>query len=171
MNEKDKRTLGELHFDICNDARTIIEKKNNDYRGGSGDTFANFRGSRSLGIDPVVGVLLRMQDKMMRIKTFNEKGMLQICDESVKDAVMDIINYAVIVYGMVKEEKLVPPVRVTEPIEDRWTITCADESHPGFSKSGCDCNLCDALERSEDAKETKESNKRLVPRMPDHTVS
>jgi hypothetical protein len=100
--------LVELHHHLCDSARKIMEAKNHDYRGGSGDPFANFRGSTSLGIDPILGIMLRMQDKMMRIKTFAEKGTLKVKGEGVDDALMDLINYTVLLGGLCHEERATP---------------------------------------------------------------
>jgi len=85
--------------------REIMTKKNHDYRGGSGDPYANFRGSDNLGIHPIVGIMLRVQDKMMRIKTFVEKGELMVQDESIEDALVDVQNYMDLIYGLIKEGK------------------------------------------------------------------
>lgn len=97
--------LIQRHMDLCQRARDIMVAKNHDYRGGGGDPFANFRGSNTFGIDPIVGILLRMQDKMMRIKTFAEKGQLKVKGEGVEDAILDIINYAALIDGLCREER------------------------------------------------------------------
>ena len=98
------------HFDsIIGKARAIMLAKNHDYRGGSGDPFANFKGSTALGISPILGILLRMQDKMMRIKTFSEKGELLVQDEGVENAIIDIIDYAVLVSAMIEDTKEIAP--------------------------------------------------------------
>lgn len=94
-----------LHDELTRHARGIMEAKNHDYRGGSGDPYANFRGSVSLGVDPITGVLLRVQDKLMRIKTFAEKGELKVKGEGLKDAVTDVINYMVLAYGLATEKR------------------------------------------------------------------
>lgn len=94
-----------LHDDLCKSAKDLMTRKNHDYTSGSGDSFANFRGSTYLGINPVLGVMLRMQDKMMRIKTFAEKGELKVKDEGIKDALVDLINYTVLMYGLIEEGK------------------------------------------------------------------
>jgi hypothetical protein len=83
----------------------IIERKNHDYTGGDGDPYANFRGSVSLGISPILGILLRVQDKLMRIKTFDDKGELKVKGESVTDALVDVGNYMALIYGLVKEKQ------------------------------------------------------------------
>jgi len=83
--------------------REIMMKKNHDYRGGSGDPYANFRGSTNLGIDPILGILLRVQDKIQRIRTFAAKGVLKVEGESVKDALIDTQNYMDLIWGLIKE--------------------------------------------------------------------
>jgi hypothetical protein len=84
-------------------SREIMMKKNHDYRGGSGDPYANFRGSTNLGVKPVVGILLRVQDKIQRIRTFSEKGKLAVENESVQDSLIDIQNYMDLIWGLIKE--------------------------------------------------------------------
>jgi hypothetical protein len=90
--------------ELYKNARSIMEQKNHDYRGGSGDPYQNFRGATNLRIHPVVGILLRLQDKMMRIQTFVEKGELKVKGESIEDALCDIINYTALMRGMIHEE-------------------------------------------------------------------
>lgn len=104
-----ERTMVQIHNELTAKALAIVEAKNHDYRGGQGDLFANFRGSVSLGIPPVVGVMLRMQDKMMRIKTFVERGTLAVKAESAEDAVIDLINYSVIMGGLLAEMRAAQP--------------------------------------------------------------
>lgn len=105
--------LLEQHDELCKSAKDLMTRKNHDYTSGSGDPFANFRGSSYLGIDPVLGVMLRMQDKMMRVRTFAEKGELKVKDEGVKDALVDLINYTVLMYGLISEGK--PATTTKEP--------------------------------------------------------
>ena len=85
-------------------ARSIMEAKNHDYRGGSGDPYSNFRGSIIYGIDPVIGVLLRIQDKTKRIETFAKKGDLLVKGESIDDALIDIINYCALIRGIIMSD-------------------------------------------------------------------
>lgn len=97
--------LFELHSELTTRALGLMERKNNDYRSGTGDPFKNFRGASTFDVSPVRGVLLRMQDKMCRIATFDEKGELLVKDEGVEDAIVDIINYAVLMAGLIREDK------------------------------------------------------------------
>ncbi|NJO83652.1 MAG: hypothetical protein HC828_13170 [Blastochloris sp.] len=78
----------------------IMEAKNHDYRGGTGDPYANFRRSTILGIDPEIGIMLRMCDKHQRIRTFITRGMLKVKGESVLDAILDCHNYTCLAIGM-----------------------------------------------------------------------
>lgn len=95
----------EMLADLYSSGLSIMEKKNHDYRGGSGDPYANFRGSVQFDIKPIIGIMLRMQDKMMRVKTFAEKGELKVDNEGVKDALIDITNYTALIWGLINEAK------------------------------------------------------------------
>lgn len=99
--------LLELHESTCNTCRDIMRKKNSDYTGGkkSTDPFANFNAASVLGIDPVQGLLLRVIDKIQRIKSFTNDKELKVANESVEDACDDIVNYAILAKGMLKEQR------------------------------------------------------------------
>lgn len=77
--------------------------KNRDYRGATQDPFANFRGSEFLGVDPILGILMRCMDKFQRIRSFATTGTLAVQAESFEDAVVDVINYMVLAAGMAEE--------------------------------------------------------------------
>ncbi len=87
-------------------AMKIHTAKNTDYSGGGGpgdDPLANFKGSEELGIDPGLGIILRMQDKFMRVKAFAKTGKLAVADEGVEDAMTDIANYALLYLALMGE--------------------------------------------------------------------
>ena len=96
-------TLLDLHRETCSQAHGIMSAKNHDYTSGSNDPFSNFRASASIGVDPIVGVCVRIIDKLQRLRTFAEQGTLKVKGEGVADACRDIINYAVLVQGMAVE--------------------------------------------------------------------
>ena len=98
--------LLELHEETCGKCREIMRAKNADYCGGSGDPFANFRISEMVGIHPALGILMRMTDKMQRIRAFVTNGQLAVKTESFEDACDDMINYAILLKGLLKEESL-----------------------------------------------------------------
>lgn len=81
--------------------------KNSDYTGGksSTDPFANFNASSILDIHPVQGLLLRVIDKIQRIRSFTNDKELKVTNESVEDACDDIVNYAILAKAMLMEER------------------------------------------------------------------
>ena len=96
-----------LHDQTCKKCRAIMIKKNSDYTGGSKatDIFANFNASMMLDIHPVQGLLLRLIDKVQRIRSFTNDNELSVPDESVEDACEDIVNYAILAKAMLIEER------------------------------------------------------------------
>ena len=98
-----------LHDKICREAKELMEKKNNDYA-STADPFMNFRRAEYLGFSTAeLGVLIRMTDKMSRISTFLNRGELCLKNESVYDAIVDMINYSVILAGLLKDRETNKP--------------------------------------------------------------
>lgn len=98
-----------LHSKICEEARLLMEKKNADYASSS-DPFMNFKRAEFLGFSTAeMGVLIRMTDKMSRISTFLNRGQLSLENESVYDAIVDMINYSVILAGLLKDRETNKP--------------------------------------------------------------
>jgi len=105
MNTKMTRSeLLRFHKDITTKARSLMEKKNQDYSAADGGVFANFNACTFLGVNPCTGILLRMIDKISRLSSFIERGELKV-DEGCEDSVIDIINYSVLLLGMLEEQK------------------------------------------------------------------
>lgn len=95
--------LLDLHDRTCARCREIMRAKNADYTVGSGDPFANFRIAGVFGVHPVLGIILRMSDKMQRIRSFVAAGTLEVKEETVEDACDDLVNYAILIKGMLLE--------------------------------------------------------------------
>jgi len=100
-----KADLLKLHDAICHDAKALMVLKNQDYSGATDDPFGNFRASEVIGIDPVMGIVLRCLDKFSRLKSFVACGTLAAKEESVRDIFIDLINYSVLAAGMCEEKK------------------------------------------------------------------
>ena len=96
-----------LHDETCGKCKEIMKQKNSDYTGGKNATnvFANFNSSIILDIHPVQGLLLRLIDKIQRIRSFTNDKQLQVSNESVEDACEDIVNYAILAKAMLIEER------------------------------------------------------------------
>jgi hypothetical protein len=94
------------HADCCERMKTITAAKNADYTGEGNDPFANFTRVETLGItDTVRGFLVRMTDKLSRITSFAQKGVLQVKDESIEDTLLDLANYCILLAGFIKSRK------------------------------------------------------------------
>lgn len=96
-----------LHESLCDEGRDLMTRKNADYKAGSNDPFHNFRMASLLHVDPAIGAMVRMQDKMARLVSFIERGTLAVKAESWHDCIVDLINYSVILHGLLDERKTV----------------------------------------------------------------
>ena len=67
--------------EIQDKALELFKKKNADY----GDAFAEFG---------IIGVLMRIQDKISRALSISKSGVNLVDDESIKDTLIDLHNYA-----------------------------------------------------------------------------
>ena len=94
------------HDEICQMCKDIMVRKNHDYAGSGGDNpFANFTRTEDMGIcSAEQGFLVRMTDKMSRLSTFAQCGELKVENESYQDAILDIINYCILLSGYLKQK-------------------------------------------------------------------
>ena len=70
----------------------LFKKKNADY----GDAFANYG---------TVGVLVRMGDKIQRMQSISKRQITLIDDESLRDTLIDLHNYAAMAIMLLDEKK------------------------------------------------------------------
>ena len=87
----EKLTLDEpnnvqIHEKICKELNKTYEKKNADY----GNSFEN-----SLDKHGLIAGIIRMDDKMSRLISLNSKKEQLVLDESLRDTLMDLANYAI----------------------------------------------------------------------------
>lgn len=87
---------------ILDEMRELHERKAKDYSSGS-DPLANVRQSVEFGIPAWVGVMIRCNDKMHRIKEFAKKGTL--ANESVEDLLLDNACYSILALILYREGK------------------------------------------------------------------
>ncbi len=85
------------------DALVIMKKKRFDYS-GTVDPFKNLRDASFVGVNPLQGVMVRIMDKFARIRSYIEEGTLKVNDESVRDTLVDVLNYTCILAAMIEEE-------------------------------------------------------------------
>lgn len=73
-------------------ARELFKKKNADY----GDAFAEFG---------LIGVLVRIEDKIKRSLSISTSKIQLIDDEKLEDTLLDLHNYAAMALMLMQEEK------------------------------------------------------------------
>jgi hypothetical protein len=72
-------------------ALELFRKKNSDY----GDAFARFG---------VIGVLMRIEDKIQRSLSITNNGVNLVNDEGIKDTLLDLHNYAAMALMLLEED-------------------------------------------------------------------
>ncbi len=92
--------LFDLHGALCRESFELLKLKQHDYADAD-DPFSNLRSAALLGINPFQLILSRIQEKVLRLNTLVEKGGLK--NESARDSILDIINYAVLAQGIIQE--------------------------------------------------------------------
>ena len=75
---------------IQKEALELFIKKNSDY----GDAFANYG---------VIGVLMRIEDKLHRSMSITKNGVNLINDEGIRDTLIDLHNYAAMALMLLDE--------------------------------------------------------------------
>ena len=76
----------QIHGKVCQELTETYKKKNADY----GNSFEN-----SLDKHGLIAGIVRMDDKMSRLISLNSKNEQQVMDESLRDTLMDLANYAI----------------------------------------------------------------------------
>lgn len=77
---------------IQTEALELFKKKNTDY----GDAFATYG---------TVGVIVRMGDKIQRLVSVSSKGVALVDNESLRDTLIDLHNYAAMGIMLLDEQK------------------------------------------------------------------
>lgn len=75
----------EMHKAICEELNRIYEKKNHDY----GDSFHQTFLEEGMAMPRI-----RLSDKLSRFKALTRKGGQEVNDESIRDTLLDLANYA-----------------------------------------------------------------------------
>tara|TARA_Y100000022_G_scaffold64057_1_gene54973 strand:- start:3342 stop:3707 length:366 start_codon:yes stop_codon:yes gene_type:complete len=90
--------------ELLEEMRKTHNAKRHDYASVE-DVFANFRTCEMGGIPAWKGCCVRLGDKFSRIMGFAKKELLQVKDESIKDTLIDMANYALIALILYEEYK------------------------------------------------------------------
>jgi Nucleotide modification associated domain 1 len=75
---------------IQSNALELFKKKNADY----GDAFAKYG---------LIGVLMRIEDKIQRGLSISKTGIVMVSDEGLRDTLLDLHNYAAMAVMLLDE--------------------------------------------------------------------
>ena len=78
--------------EIQSTALELFARKNADY----GDAFAKYG---------VIGVLMRIEDKIQRSLSITKNGVNLVSDEGIKDTLLDLHNYAAMALMLLQEKE------------------------------------------------------------------
>lgn len=87
----------ERHADICKEINALYAKKNHDY----GDSFHQTFLEEGLAM-----ARIRLGDKLSRFNTLTKSGGQQVNDESIRDTLIDLANYAIMTVMELDEQKV-----------------------------------------------------------------
>lgn len=86
FTEKEHQQKVNAFEDVTITLRNLYEKKNRDYNDSFGQSFEKWGLPMSC---------IRLGDKLNRLESFAQSKDMQVKDESVRDTLMDLANYAI----------------------------------------------------------------------------
>ena len=84
---------------VQKEALELFTKKNQDY----GDSFATYG---------PVGVIVRMGDKISRLSSITKSGITLVNNESIRDTLIDLHNYAAMGIMLLDEKAVNPRIKI-----------------------------------------------------------
>lgn len=87
----------EQHKEIINEIHDLYVRKNADYGNSVHDTYERYG---------LTSFLVRMEDKLNRVRTLNHSKEVKVKDEKIEDTLLDLANYAILAVIELKNEKI-----------------------------------------------------------------
>ena len=84
------------HKALCDEINNLYAKKNHDY----GDSFHQTYLEEGMAMPRI-----RLSDKLNRFKSLTRKNTRQVEDESIRDTLIDLANYAIMTILEMEEEE------------------------------------------------------------------
>ena len=84
------------HAEICKEINNLYERKNHDY----GDSFHQTFTEEGMAMPRI-----RLGDKMARFKSLTKSGVQEVKDESIRDTLIDLANYAIMTVLELDDQK------------------------------------------------------------------
>lgn len=86
----------EKHEELLNYIHNMYITKNHDYGDSVHDTYEKYG---------LTSFLVRMEDKLNRVRTLNKNGDIQVSTEKIEDTLLDLANYAILAVLELKSEE------------------------------------------------------------------
>jgi hypothetical protein len=93
-------------------------------------------------------MLVRMLDKMSRLASFMEAGKFKVEDEKLKDTILDMINYSILLYAYIDEKSTIPytiMAKMTSPKKAQPPYYPDMDPYDPYSKGGLVPNTPDTI--------------------------
>lgn len=87
MSRDQKKDNITLHQEILDYLHGLYVAKNADYGNSVHDTYKKYG---------LTSFLVRMEDKLNRVRSLNQKGEAAVKDEKIEDTLLDLANYAIL---------------------------------------------------------------------------
>ena len=94
----------EAFYKLLDQMKEVHNAKRHDYASKE-DVFKNFRTCEMADIPAWKGVAIRIGDKFSRLMSFVKQEELKVKDESIRDTLIDMANYAIICAILYDEAK------------------------------------------------------------------
>lgn len=86
----------ERHKKICLELNALYARKNQDY----GDSFHHSFTEEGMAMPRI-----RLTDKLFRFKSLTKSGIQKVKDESIRDTLLDLANYAIMTVLEIEDEQ------------------------------------------------------------------
>lgn len=86
----------QVHKELLDTMHDIYVKKNHDYGDSVHETYERYG---------MTSFLVRMEDKMNRIRTLDGTNDVKVSDERMEDTLLDLANYAILAIIELKRDK------------------------------------------------------------------
>lgn len=91
-------------YSLLEELKTLHSNKNHDYS-GEDDPLRNLKQCKDAGVEPWVGVIVRLTDKMDRAKSYAKKREFKVGSEGLIDTFKDMATYALLGIILFEEAK------------------------------------------------------------------
>lgn len=88
---------------LLEEIRELHKRKRHDY--GGDDPLANLKLCEMAGIPAWHGVAIRMTEKLSRLLNFIKQGKLAVKDEGIRDTLLDMAVYSLLVIVLLEESR------------------------------------------------------------------